>query len=205
MARGGKRPGAGRPSKFGTHSGKTKTIRIPAEHAENVIQFINPNIRIPLFASVAPAGFVSPADDFIETTFTVKELVDYFMQRPAATFLVRIAGWSMKNAGINDGAIVICDRSLEPVDGDVVLASIDGEVTCKRLRISKDLIVLAPENEEFEPIIIPELSDFIIWGVVTGNFNMHRNANSAKPSKKIQARIKSGHSLLPSGKSTAAK
>ena len=203
MTHGGKRKGAGRP-KQGNFKGKTKVIRVPEELANNIIEFVNPNVRIPLFASLAPAGFVSPADDFIETTFTVKELIDWFMQRPAATYLAKISGWSMKNAGINDGAIVICDRSLEPIDGDVVLASIDGEVTCKRLRISKDMIVLAPENDEFEPIVVPELREFIVWGVVTGNFNMHRNA-SMKPSKRANTRIKTSQSLLPAaGKAQGA-
>lgn len=198
MAHGGKRHGAGRPRKFAQYKGKTRQIRVPEELADNIIEFVNPNVQIPLFSSVAPAGFVSPADDFIETTFTVKELVDYFMQRPAATFLVRISGWSMKNAGINDGAIVICDRSLDPVDGDVVLASVDGQVTCKRLRVSKDMIILAAENEEFEPIVVPEMSDLVVWGVVTGNFNMHRNA-TAKP-KKVSGRLKSGQQLLDARK-----
>ncbi|NBO19404.1 MAG: DNA polymerase V, partial [Proteobacteria bacterium] len=117
MKHGGKRKGAGRPKKFAQYEGKTRRIRVPEEFADNIIEFVNPNVRIPLFASLAPAGFVSPADDFIETTFTVKELIDWFMQRPAATYLAKISGWSMKNAGINDGAIVICDRSLDPVDG----------------------------------------------------------------------------------------
>ena len=197
MKNGGIRPGAGRPKKFAQYDENTTRIRIPASLVDDVHRFLGSEIQIPFFSSRAPAGFVSPADDFIETTFTVKELVDYFMQRPAATFLVRIAGWSMKNAGINDGAIVICDRGLEASDGDVVLASIDGQVTCKRLRITKDMVILAPENEEFEPIVVPELSDLVVWGVVTGNFNMHRNANNAKPMKKNSARLKSAQPALP--------
>lgn len=197
MKNGGKRPGAGRKKKYSQYGGKSAVIRVPEILIEDIFSYVEKaDVKIPFFSSNAPAGFVSPADDFIETTFTVKELVDYFMQRPAATFLVRIAGWSMKNAGINDGAIVICDRGLEASDGDVVLASIDGQVTCKRLRITKDMVILAPENDDFEPIVVPELSDLVVWGVVTGNFNMHRNANSAQQAKKKPDRIKSGQSLL---------
>lgn len=187
---GGKRPGAGRPRKFAGYEEPTTRIRVPVSLTDDVYRFIASDVRIPLFASLAPAGFVSPADDFIETTFTVKELVEYFMQRPAATFLVRISGWSMKNAGINDGSIVICDRGLDPTDGDVVLASIDGHVTCKRLRLINETVVLAPENEEFQPVVVPQLSDLVVWGVVTGNFNVHRNANASKGKQRKVSRIK---------------
>ncbi|WP_138085696.1 LexA family protein [Phragmitibacter flavus] len=189
---GGKRDGAGRPRKFAQYEEPTTRIRVPVSLTDDIYRFISSDIRIPLFSSVAPAGFVSPADDFIETTFTVKELVEYFMQRPAATFLVRISGWSMKNAGINDGSIVICDRGLDPADGDVVLASVDGQVTCKRLRLEGETVVLCPDNEEFEPVIVGALSDLVVWGVVTGNFNMHRNANGSKGKGKKMSRIKMG-------------
>lgn len=189
---GGRRPGAGRPKKFAHYDEPTVRIRVPVSLTEDVERFLSSDVRIPLFASTAPAGFVSPADDFIETTFTVKELVEYFMQRPAATFLVRISGWSMKNAGINDGSIVICDRGLDPADGDVVLASIDGQVTCKRLRLLDGKVILAPENEEFQPVVIPQQSDLVVWGVVTGNFNMHRNANASKGKPKKVSQLKAG-------------
>jgi DNA polymerase V len=184
VKQGGKRPGAGRPKRFSGYEEPTARIRVPVSVVDDVYNFIGSETRITLYGSHAPAGFVSPADDYVETTFTVKELVEYFMQRPAATFLVRISGWSMKNAGINDGSIVICDRGLDPVDGDVVLASIDGQVTCKRLRINKDSVTLAPENDEFPCIEVADLSELVIWGVVTGNFNMHRRANGSKSSAK---------------------
>lgn len=187
---GGKRPGAGRPKRFAGYKEPTTQIRVPVSVVDDVYHFLESEVRIPLFSSQAPAGFVSPADDFVETTFTVKELVEYFMQRPAATFLVRISGWSMKNAGINDGCIVICDRGLDPVDGDVVLASIDGQVTCKRLRIHKESVTLVPENEEFPTIEVSGLSELVIWGVVTGNFNMHRRANGSKTKAKKLPRQK---------------
>jgi DNA polymerase V len=199
---GGKRPGAGRPKKFAAYDEPTTRIRVPVSLTDDIYRFISSDTRIPLFSSVAPAGFVSPADDFIETTFTVKELVEYFMQRPAATFLVRISGWSMKDAGINDGSIVICDRGLDPSDGDVVLASIDGQVTCKRLRLVDDTVILAPENEEFQAVVVPQLSDLVVWGVVTGNFNMHRNANAGKGKPKKVSRIKVGATGSPMKKAS---
>lgn len=85
-----------------------------------------------------------------------------------STYLVRVSGDSMKDAGIADGDELVVDRAAEPADGSVVVAVLDGELTVKRLRIDRrGRARLVAENPEYPDIEVPELSDLIIWGVVT--------------------------------------
>lgn len=121
-------------------------------------------IEIPFASFSVPAGFPSPADDYIDPKLDLNE---YLIQHPAATFLVRVQGDSMIEAGINNGDILVVDRALDPKDGDIAVCVIDGEFTVKRLRIIKDEIFLAPENGKFKPIKITKFQDFRVWGVVT--------------------------------------
>lgn len=125
-------------------------------------------LKLPLYASRLRAGFPSPADDYLESKI---DLNLYLAEHPAATFLVRVDGDSMIGAGIFPGDIAIVDRSL--VDSDVkamhnkiVLAVLDGEFTIKRLSVKGKAVLLVPENEKYEPIVVNEGSDFAIWGVV---------------------------------------
>jgi DNA polymerase V len=81
---------------------------------------------------VVPAGFPSSADDYIEQTLDLNErLVDH----PAATFFIRVAGESMRDAGVNSGDILVVDRAVEPGNGKIVVAAVNGELTLKRLRV----------------------------------------------------------------------
>ena len=79
----------------------------------------------------------------------------------------KAAGESMINAGIHPGDILVVDRSLEPKNGKIVIAAVDGQLTVKRLQKSKRGIFLTPENDLFKPIKIEEEKDILIWGVVT--------------------------------------
>ena len=78
------------------------------------------------------AGFPSPAEQYLEPPLDLNALL---VKRPAATYFVRVEGDSMINAGINPGDLLVVDRSLTPVDGDIIIASVDGEFTVKRLRV----------------------------------------------------------------------
>lgn len=89
--------------------------------------------RLPVFLGRLPAGFPSPADDYIEGKL---DLNRHLIKHPAATFFVRVTGNSMTGAGIHSGDLLIVDRSLEPTDGHVVVAVLDGELTVKRLQMS---------------------------------------------------------------------
>ena len=119
---------------------------------------------LPIFSSCISAGFPSPADDYIEGKL---DLNSYLIKHPSATFFVRVKGDSMINAGIYNNDILIVDRSLEATNGKIVIASIDGQLTVKRLFRNKDKVILNSENDLFKPIEFSEGEEVIFWGVVT--------------------------------------
>lgn len=116
----------------------------------------------PLFACSVSAGFPSPADDYIEGKLDLNELM---VANPAATFFVRVAGDSMVGAGIHHHDILVVDRSLEPINGKIVIAVVDGELTVKRLRKKGAEIYLHAENPDYPDILISEETTCEIWGV----------------------------------------
>lgn len=119
---------------------------------------------LPLFGSRVPAGFPSPADDFIEQAL---DLNDLLITNPPATFFVRVSGHSMSGAGIFHNALLVVDRSLKPVNGRVVVAVVDGALTIKRLRRFRDgRVELHSENPEFEPLTFADGRELVVWGVV---------------------------------------
>lgn len=117
----------------------------------------------PLAAERVPAGFPSPADDYVERTLDLNE---YLVEHPAATYFVRVSGDSMTGAGIHDGDVLVVDRSVEPRMGHVVVAAVDGEFTVKRLARRENTWLLEAEHPDYPPIIISECTDFEVWGVV---------------------------------------
>lgn len=119
----------------------------------------------PLYCDIAvPAGFPSPAQDYFEGRL---DLNKHLIHDVTSTFLVRVSGHSMHGAGISDGDELVVDRSLTPVDGNVVVAVLDGELTVKRLRFGRGVVRLVAENPDYPDIEIPELAELTIWGVVT--------------------------------------
>ena len=118
----------------------------------------------PLFQAYVPAGFPSPADDYIERKL---DLNTYLIKHPAATFFVRVIGDSMIEAGIHSGDVLIVDRSLVPSGNSVVIARVEGELVVKRVRKRGKKIFLVPDNRQYEPVEIREEMDLEIWGVVT--------------------------------------
>lgn len=121
-------------------------------------------LPLPLFAGKVAAGFPSPADDFIEKTLDLNELL---VKKPAATFYVRAEGESMLGAGIHPNDILVVDRSLEPVAGKVVICALNSALTVKRLKRRTDKWVLAAENPLYPDITMREDLELVIWGVVT--------------------------------------
>ena len=109
------------------------------------------------------AGFPSPADDFKEIRISLdKELV----KNKEATFYARVDGDSMVGAGLEDGDLLVIDRSLNPENGKIAVCLIDGEFTVKRIKKEKNKLYLMPENKKYEPIELKEENELIIWGVV---------------------------------------
>ena len=119
--------------------------------------------RHPLFLSRVPAGFPSPADDYVEASL---DLSEHLIRNEKATFFVRVAGDSMTEAGIHDGDILVVDRSVEPEDGSVVVAALDGELTVKRYEVHSGHPYLMPESEAHDPISIEPGQELVVWGVV---------------------------------------
>ena len=110
------------------------------------------------------AGFPSPAQDYSDQAIDLnKELI----RHPAATFFGRVAGDSMRDAGVSEGDLLVIDRSLQPSDGDMVVCFLDGEFALKTLRLENGRPVLYAANPKYKPIPIDDGSDFRAWGVVT--------------------------------------
>ena len=118
----------------------------------------------PLMSGSVVAGFPSPAEQYVERPLDLNELL---VARPAATYFVRAAGDSMSGAGISDGDLLVVDRSLEPWDGSVVIAAVDGEFTVKTLRRDGSGVRLEAANPAYAPISFSGEMELRVFGVVT--------------------------------------
>ena len=126
---------------------------------------VQPSCHVTYMISKVSAGFPSPADDYLENNLNLDKLL--IKNRPS-TFLIRAGGDSMINIGIYDGDILIVDRSLDAKSKDIVIASIFGELTVKKLLLDiHGNPQLKSENELYSSIEIKNKEDLIIWGVVT--------------------------------------
>jgi DNA polymerase V len=121
-------------------------------------------IAIPLFSTAISAGFPSPADDHLEAHL---DLNRYLIAQPTATFFMRFEGDAMLESGLYQGDLLIVDRSISPVDGKIVVAAIDGDLTVRRLRLQGRAIQLLSENPNCQTISVSKNSEFEIWGVIT--------------------------------------
>lgn len=119
------------------------------------------------------AGFPSPAQDYMSESINLnKELI----RHPNSTFIARALGDSMRDCGISEGDLLVIDRAIEPQDGDIIVACIDGEFTLKKMKWANDnsCIWLVPANENYEPIKVTEENRFIVWGVLTYNIKRQK-------------------------------
>ncbi|WP_353161976.1 LexA family protein [Acinetobacter guillouiae] len=139
---------------------------------------------IPLVLNKIAAGFPSPAEDYIDKTVDMNDLL---ISNKEATFIVQVESLSMKDVGIEVNDYLIVDRSIRSQHYDIVVAFIDNEFTVKRMMITqqmshqelfdifhndnelKDLpaVWLKPENIEYQPILPRSEQELVIWGVVT--------------------------------------
>lgn len=133
-------------------------------------------LPLPMVEGKIPAGFPSPADDFLHKRQDLNELL---ITHPLATFFWKVAGWSLINIGIYDGDILVVNRALTPMHGDVVVAQVDGGFTVKILHKHDGCIKLMAANPEFTEITFREGQELVIIGVVTVSikqFTRNRNA-----------------------------
>ncbi|WP_336931483.1 translesion error-prone DNA polymerase V autoproteolytic subunit [Acinetobacter bereziniae] len=139
---------------------------------------------IPLVLNKIAAGFPSPAEDYIDKTVDMNDLL---ISNKEATFIVQVESLSMKDIGIDINDYLIVDRSIRSQHQDIVIAFIDNDFTVKRMMITQrmshdelfdifqnenDLINLPavwlkPENIEYKPILPENEQELVIWGVVT--------------------------------------
>lgn len=117
-----------------------------------------------MMSSPVACGFPSPAEQYIESPLDLNELL---VRKSAATFFVRAAGDSMTGVGIRSGDILVVDRSLEAIDGSIVIAAVDNEFTVKTLRRDECGVRLEAANRKYKPILFDEGMELRIFGVVT--------------------------------------
>ena len=120
--------------------------------------------QLPLADVGVRAGFPSPAQDLMDVGINLSEAL---VEHPATTFIARVSGHSMIGAGIQDGDLLVIDRSLDAQEGDIVVCCLNGDFTVKRLGTLSPYLQLLPENPDYPIIeVLPE-DDFMVWGVVT--------------------------------------
>jgi len=110
------------------------------------------------------AGFPSPAQDYMSDSIDLNRDI---IRHGDSTFYARAAGDSMIDAGVNDGDILVIDRSLSPRNGDMAVCCVEGEFTLKYIELHEDHVVLQPANPAYQPIVVSLEEEFVVWGVVT--------------------------------------
>lgn len=122
-----------------------------------------PHGKLPLLARPVPAGFPSPADDYVEGCIS---LDDYLVQHKEATFFLKVAGDSMRGLGIFDGDLLVVDRAQQATHESVVIAVLDHEFTVKQLLHTPHGYVLHAAHPAYPDIVIQPEQELTIWGVV---------------------------------------
>lgn len=125
---------------------------------------LSSELHLPFADQGIQAGFPSPAQDFINDSIDLNHEI---ITHPASTFYGRVNGDSMIGENIEDGDLLVIDRSIEPADGDLAVCCLDGEFTLKRIRLETNRVWLVPANENFDPILVTPDHNLSVWGVVT--------------------------------------
>jgi DNA polymerase V len=143
----------------------TEALRVPCDNSIASIHRIGlcGTERFPLFTARVPAGFPSPADDYVDRGLDLNELL---VRHPAATFFVRVTGDSMTGAGIHSGDVLVVDRAETARDGSVIIAALNGELTVKRFNRGSGRVFLVSENSDYAPLEVTGEMNFEVWGVV---------------------------------------
>ncbi len=126
---------------------------------------------LPVAGDCVRAGFPSPAEDFQVERL---DLTTILVSHPQATFFLRLRGDSMRDAGLFDGDLLVVNRALKPVNGDVVIAVVDGEFTCKTLWLKFGRMKLVAANPTYPEIVPKEGQTIEVWGVVTASIKRLR-------------------------------
>lgn len=127
--------------------------------------------ELPFFSYRVPAGFPSPAQDHLEQKISLDEVLGIHAPQ---TYLVRVDGDSMTGVGIFDGDVVVVDKSLDAVSGNVVIGAVNGEPVLKTYIRRGQQVILQSENPKYPPRYILEGDEFDVWGVVTSGLRRFR-------------------------------
>jgi len=119
-------------------------------------------------------GFPSPASDHLEKALSLEDLI---VRRPTSTFYVRAEGNAMKAAGIFDGDILVIDRSLNAIEGSIIVVSLDEDIIIRKLVKKGNRLFLISGDVKYAPIPIGRETNWMIWGVAT--HLIHKFKNSA--------------------------
>nr|WP_159465550.1 translesion error-prone DNA polymerase V autoproteolytic subunit [Scandinavium goeteborgense] len=125
---------------------------------------------LPFFSEKVPCGFPSPAQDYVEDRLDLNKLL---IRHPSATYFIKVSGESMHGAGISDGDLLVVDRSLSAVHGDIVIAAVSGEFTVKELR-THPYLQLVPHNHHYSAIAFQNADELEIFGVVIFSIKAHK-------------------------------
>ena len=118
------------------------------------------SLNIKLSDTPVNAGFPSPAENHMENTMDLNRAL---VKNPSSTFYARVKGESMINDGVDDGDLLVIDRSVEPYENCLAVCFLDGEFTLKKVRLDGDDLLLVPANEKFKPIRVKKDNDFYVW------------------------------------------
>jgi len=129
----------------------------------SILTPIHSKTELPLYETTVPAGFPSPAEEYLGDTM---DLNQYLIKNQTASFFAKVEGDSMIDAGIFAGDLVVVDRSLTAKNQDIVIAAVNNEFTIKRLSTTNG-VRLVPANKDYQDIVMSGENELVIWGVVT--------------------------------------
>lgn len=131
------------------------------------LEIFRPDEGTPLYLTITDspvyAGFPSPADDHLENKLDLNKAL---VRNPSSTFFARVKGESMIEDGVEEGDLLVIDKSAEPHENCLAVCFLDGEFTLKRVKLDGDDLLLMPANSKFKPIRVKRENDFYIWGIV---------------------------------------
>ena len=134
-------------------------------------------LKLPYADQGIQAGFPSPAQDYINEYIDLNREI---VRHPASTFFGKVSGDSMIEEGIEQGDLLVIDRSIEPENGDLAVCCLDGEFTLKRIRLVPGAVWLIPSNESYDPILVTPDRRFEVWGVVTHTIKNNRRPRNRR-------------------------
>jgi DNA polymerase V len=157
--RGGARPGSGPKSRYGE---PTKALRVPASMEQSVLNYVeNKGFNLPVYAMRVPMGLMKASVDHVDRTLNLNELI----RHPDKTFFHPVEGDSMEPT-VFAGDLAMIDAGIEAMHGDVVLASVDGNLALKRLVKLRGRTWLESDNKKYDPIILNAELENMICGVM---------------------------------------